>query len=424
MKTPTTPATPAIPLYFAPHQTVGDNVDTGLLNSAATRTVLQSQSHGRARWLFVVLTALFIVLILVSAGIGQMQIAPLEVISSVLRGIGIDTGIESEHTYYEAALWDVRFPRVALAVIVGAGLATGGVLMQGVFGNPLAEPGIVGVSAGAAAFASVVIALGLSVFGAWTLVCGAFIGGLLATTLVYLTARKNGRTEVVTLILTGVAVNAVAGALTAVMTFIGDTSAREEIVFWQLGSLNGTRWQDVSVAAPVMLIGIGLCLFYTRQLDLLALGERQARHLGVDVESLRRQIIILVAVITSAAVAFSGIIAFVGLVVPHIIRMIVGPGHRVLLPASIIGGAVLLLAADSAARTIIPYADLPIGILTALAGGPFFFYLIRRTRRGAGGGTNDPHCSRCPHPELPAQPSRPGAGCRQRVRDDRGAVPD
>ncbi|WP_136090102.1 FecCD family ABC transporter permease [Auritidibacter ignavus] len=385
MKTPATQTTPATPLYFAPHQTVGDNVDTGLLNSAATRTVLQSQSHGRARWLFVVLTALLIALILLSAGIGQMQIAPLEVISSVLRGIGIETGIESEHTYYEAALWDVRFPRVALAVIVGAGLATGGVLMQGVFGNPLAEPGIVGVSAGSAAFASVVIALGLSVFGAWTLVFGAFIGGLLATTLVYLTARKNGRTEVVTLILTGVAVNAVAGALTAVMTFIGDTSAREEIVFWQLGSLNGTRWQDVSVAAPVMLIGIGACLFYTRQLDLLALGERQARHLGVDVESLRRQIIILVAVITSAAVAFSGIIAFVGLVVPHIIRMIVGPGHRVLLPASIIGGAVLLLAADSAARTIIPYADLPIGILTALAGGPFFFYLIRRTRRGAGG---------------------------------------
>ncbi|MGO1959865.1 MAG: FecCD family ABC transporter permease [Yaniella sp.] len=320
-----------------------------------------------------------------AAGIGQMSITPMETLSAVLRRIGIDIGFQSEHPYAEAALWDVRFPRVMLAVLVGAALATSGVLMQGVFGNPLAEPGIVGVSSGAAAMAGVVIVFGLNVFGSWTLVVGAFLGGLLATWVVYITARKGGRTEVVTLILTGVAVNAVGGAIIALMTFLGDTSAREEIVFWQLGSLNATRWQDVAIAAPVIILGIILCFYYVRKLDLLTLGERQARHLGVDVERMRKQVIVLVAIITSAAVAFSGIIAFVGLVVPHIIRMIVGPGHKILLPASMLGGSVLLLAADSAARTIVPYADLPIGILTALVGGPFFFYLIRRTRRGAGG---------------------------------------
>ncbi|VEI13322.1 FecCD family ABC transporter permease [Trueperella bialowiezensis] len=375
----------AKPLVFAPERTSGKEANAQLLTNNAAQAVLKRQSTGRSRWLFIVLAIALVVMILVAAGVGQMSITPAEVVASILRKIGIETGVTAEHQYYEAALWDVRFPRIALAVLVGAGLATGGVLMQGVFGNPLAEPGIVGVSSGAAAMAAMVIALGLDVFGSWTLVVGAFIGGLIATLTVYLTARKNGRTEVVTLILTGVAVNAVAGAVTALMTFLGDTNAREEIVFWQMGSLNGTRWPEVYVAAPVMIVGIAASLFYMRKLDLLALGERQARHLGVDVERLRREVIVLVAVITSAAVAFSGIIAFVGLVVPHIVRMIVGPGHKVVLPASILGGAVLLLCADTAARTLIPYADMPIGILTALVGGPFFFYLIRRTRRGAGG---------------------------------------
>ncbi len=176
-----------------------------------------------------------------------------------------------------------------------------------------------------------------------------------------------------------------AGAIIAFMTFLGDTQAREEIVFWQLGSLNGTRWVQVGVAAPLILLGVIGAFLVARKLDLLALGEHSARHLGVDVERLRIGVIILVAIATSAAVAFTGVIGFVGLVVPHVIRMLVGPAHRLLVPASVLGGAVVLLAADLAARTIVPYADLPIGMLTALVGGPFFFWLLRRTRRGAGG---------------------------------------
>jgi len=257
--------------------------------------------------------------------------------------------------------------------------------MQGVFRNPLAEPGVVGVSAGAALAASLVIVLNLAFLGPLTSAVFAFAGGLGTTFLVYFAARSRGRTEVVTLVLTGIAVNAIAGAGIAFMTFASTTQQREQIVFWQLGSLNGSRWQDVAIVLPITLIGIVGALLLARRLDLLSLGERQARHLGIDIERTRVIAIVVVATLTAAAVALCGIIAFVGLVVPHLMRMALGPGHRALIPASALGGSVLLLAADLVARTAIPYADLPIGMLTALVGGPFFFWLLRRTRLSSGG---------------------------------------
>lgn len=352
---------------------------------AAARSVLAVHRRVRPAAAIGGLVLALLALLVLSAGSGQMNIPVPEVIGSVLHRLGIPLGPTPAAEHAESALYLIRFPRVVMTALVGAALAVGGVLMQGVFGNPLAEPGIVGVSSGAAAGACLVIVTGWAGLGSWSLVAAAFAGGLLATWLVYSTARQGGRTEVVTLILTGVAVNAVGGALIAFFTFIGDASAREEIVFWQLGSFNGTRWQHVAVVAPVALVGCLLASTLARRLDLLALGERPARHLGVDVERLRRQAIVIVALLTSAAVAFTGIIAFVGLVVPHLLRMLLGPGHRALLPASMVGGAVLLAAADLGARTLVRFADLPIGMLTALVGGPFFFWLIRRTRRGAGG---------------------------------------
>ena len=334
--------------------------------------------------LFVGLAVALVVLAVVSAGSGQLRIPPSEVLGSVLERLGIGSGGVT-HPNGDAALWSIRFPRVVMAVLVGAALASAGALMQGVFGNPLADPGVVGVSSGAALAACTVIVFGFSFLGSWTVAAFAFAGGLLTTLLVYFVSRSGGRTEVVTLVLTGVAVNAMCGAGIAFLTFLGDQQAREQIVFWQLGSLNGTRWQYVAVVAPLVVVGTAGVMVLARRLDLLSLGERSARHLGVDVERLRIVSVVLVALLTAAAVAFCGIIAFVGLVVPHLIRMIVGPGHRVLLPASALGGAVLLLAADLVARTAVAYADLPIGMLTALVGGPFFFWLIRRTRRSAGG---------------------------------------
>lgn len=350
-------------------------------------TVLSLSTGNRVRNTVVLigLGAAVLVAALISAGVGQMQVSVSEILASISHRIGLGWGELPTHPHAESALWAIRFPRVLMAIIVGGALAAAGVMMQGVFGNPLAEPSVVGVSSGAAAFACTSIALGLTFFGPWTTVVAAFVGGLVATGLVYVTARHGGRTEVVTLVLTGVAINAIAGAVIALMTFLGDTSAREEIIFWQLGSLNGTLWVNVGIAGPIALAGILLAFTMTRKLDLLALGERPARHLGVNVEALRKQVIVIVAFLTSAAVAFAGIIGFVGLVVPHILRMALGPGHRMLLPASVLGGSLLMLAADTAARTLVTNADLPIGMLTALVGGPFFFWLIRRTRRGAGG---------------------------------------
>lgn len=339
----------------------------------------------RAPLLFAVALVALVLGVLWAGASGQFAIAPQDVIGAIARRVTGAQPLDDATRLADATLWTVRFPRVVMALLVGSALAVGGALMQGVFGNPLAEPGIVGVSAGAAAAACIVIVLGLTVLGSWTLVAGAFLGGLVATAVVYATARQGGRTEVVTLVLTGIAVNAVAGAVMALMTFLGTNQTREEIVFWQLGSLNASRWAEVGVAAPVILVCLALTVVVARPLDLLSLGEKPARHLGVDVERLRVGVIVMVAILTSAAVAFTGIIAFVGLVVPHVIRMIAGPGHRILLPASALCGAVLLLYADTIARTAVPYADLPIGLLTSLIGGPFFFYLIRRMRRGAGG---------------------------------------
>ncbi|MBS44846.1 MAG: heme ABC transporter permease [Nocardioides sp.] len=341
--------------------------------------------HRRALLLLVGLGVALLVGVVAAAGSGQSPVPFPEVVGSLLHRVGIDLGPVPSTPSAEATLWSVRFPRVVMAVVVGAALAVAGAVMQGVFGNPLAEPSVVGVSAGAAVGAATAIVGGFTFAGSWSIAACAFVGGLVTTLAVYLLARADGRTEVVTLVLTGIAVNAVAGALLSLLMFLGDTQAREQIVFWQLGSLNNTLWRYVVVAAPLTAVGTALALASARRLDLLALGERPARHLGVPVERLRLQLVVVVALLTAAAVAFCGIVAFVGLVVPHLVRMVVGPAHRLVLPACVLAGSLCLLLADTAARTLVAYADLPLGMLTSLVGGPFFFWLLRRTRRTAGG---------------------------------------
>ncbi|TQM32829.1 FecCD family ABC transporter permease [Nocardia bhagyanarayanae] len=344
-----------------------------------------TRSVSRITIAFAVAIAALVVLALASAAIGQVPTSPAEVAGSVLHRIGLDLGPLPAHPSGDVTLWEVRFPRVVLAMLVGAALATAGALLQGVFANPLAEPGVIGVSAGAAVGAGTVIVVGGAFVAAWSVAAAAFVAGLFTTLLVYLLARSNGRTEVVTLVLTGVAINAFAGGLIAFLLFVASPAARDQIVFWQLGSLNGANWDSVAVVAPLAALGVFAAIVVAPRLDLLALGESAARHLGVDVERLRRNVIVIVAVLATAGVAFTGIILFVGLIVPHLVRMIVGPGHRVLIPLSAIVGAVVLLAADVAARSLVDNADLPLGMLTSLIGGPFFFWLLRRTRARAGG---------------------------------------
>lgn len=342
-------------------------------------------SRLRATALTLLLAGLLVGGIIASAVTGQLAVAPTEVLGSLLRAIGIDTAWAPTDPIVESTLWVVRFPRIVMGLMVGASLAVAGAVMQAIFGNPLAEPGVVGVSSGAALGASIAITIGASVLGGPGVAVFAFLGGLVATLLVYAVARAGGRTEVVTLLLTGIAINAFAQAGIAFVLFIADSASREQIVFWQLGSIAGSLWNQVLIVAVVALFGTLAALFLARRLDLLALGERNARQLGVNVERLRIVAIVLVALLTGAAVAFTGIIAFVGLVVPHIIRMIIGPAHRGLILASAVGGGALLVIADLMTRTLIAGAELPIGMLTSLVGGPFFFYLLWRQRRRSGG---------------------------------------
>ncbi|WP_075201053.1 FecCD family ABC transporter permease [Leucobacter celer] len=340
---------------------------------------------GKVTLLFIVLGLGLIFAALFSAALGQMQIPITEVVGSICRRVGLACGAEASHPNTDAALWEVRFPRVALAIFVGAALAAAGAIMQGVFGNPLADPGIIGVSSGAAVGASLMIITGLAAGSAFAIPIGAFITGIGTSLLIYSISRSRGRSEVITLILVGIAVNAFGGAALALMTFAATMNQREQIVFWQMGSLAGALWESVFTVVPLLVVGLAFACLIAGKLDLLSLGDDAARHLGLNIERLRIGAILIVALLTAAAVAFAGIIGFVGLVIPHLIRMLVGPGHRVLVPASALGGAVLLVAADTFARTAIPYAELPLGMLTALIGGPFFFFLIKRSRGRNGG---------------------------------------
>ncbi len=323
-----------------------------------------------------------VLVILVSSSLGQFSTTPGQVLDS-LRRVALG-GADPLADRVDATLWAIRFPRTVLAILVGACLAVAGTVLQGLFANPLAEPSIIGVSAGASVGASLAIVAGAAVTLPWTLPAAAFAGALLVTALVWSLSRTGGRAVVLALVLTGIAVNAVAGAATSFLVFLGDTSSREQIIFWQMGTLSNATWQSAGITAVVFLAGLVGCLAIRGKIDVLALGDRSASAMGVPVERLRLLAILLVCVLTGVAVAFAGVISFVGLIVPHTLRLVVGPSQRYLVPLSALGGAVLLGLADIAARTVIPFADLPVGVFTALVGGPLFLVLLRRTLRGSG----------------------------------------
>lgn len=330
------------------------------------------------------LSLVLVVACLAAISIGAFNVSPAEVLSAVGRRLGLVKGAAAD-PLADDVLWQIRFPRVVLAVVVGSALGCAGAAMQGSFSNPLAEPGVVGVSSGAVLGAVLYIVAGSSLVGSWGLAGAAFVGGLVTVLGVYCGARSGGRTEVVTLVLTGIAVNALTGAVIGLMTYLSDDSELRSITFWTLGSVAQATWAKVAVVAPIALLGLVIAWRLAPQLDLLSIGERQARHLGVDVERLRIGMLSVVAVLTAAAVAMSGSILFVGLVVPHLVRMVAGPAHRLLLPASALAGALVLVVADLVARTAVAPAELPLGVLTALVGSPFFLWQLRRTRNRQGG---------------------------------------
>lgn len=347
--------------------------------------------------LFLGLGALLIVAVLLGVGVGTFSISPghsvailldrahlLGPVQSVLGAIGIDWA--ANFTQQESAvLWAIRLPRVLQAAIVGGGLAIAGAALQGVFRNPLADPGVIGVSAGASLGAIGAIVFGAATFGRFTTPLLAFVAGVLTTMLVFSLSRHNGKTEVVTLILTGVAINAIAGALVGLIITVADDAELRSITFWSLGSMGGATWNSVLAMLPFALLGFIVLPRWGRALNLFVLGEHEARHLGVDTERIRVGTLLLAAALVGSSVAFTGTISFIGLVVPHAIRLAVGPDHRVLLPASALGGASLLMLTDLAARTVASPIEVPLGVVTALLGGPAFLLLLDRTRRQVGG---------------------------------------
>lgn len=283
----------------------------------------------------------------------------------------------------------VRLPRTVLGLLVGAGLGLSGAMMQGLFRNPLADPGIVGVSSGAglAAVAAIVPGPGLlsplqAALGLAFLPVMAFGGALANTLLLYRIATRGGRTSTLSLILSGIALGALAAAAMGVLIFMADDRQLRDITFWNLGSLGGATYLKALSIAPFILLALAAIPFLARGLDALVMGDAVAFHMGIPVQRLKRIAIVTVAAACGATVAVAGSIAFVGIVVPHLLRLAIGPSHRLLLPASALGGASLILFADSIARTVAAPAELPLGIVTALLGAPVFLLLLRRAGAG------------------------------------------
>jgi len=329
-----------------------------------------------------------LVLLLAAVALGSVTVGAAGIpLSRLLAVFGVGAGDPAIVARDELVLWSIRIPRIMLAATVGALLAAAGTAMQGLFRNPLADPALVGVSSGAALAAAITIvasdryAVGrLASLSFEILPLAAFCGGLITTMLLYRIATRYSRTSIAIFLLGGLAIAALANAGIGLLVFLSDDRQLRDITFWMLGSLGGATWSKVAAIAPFLAVAVMIAGFISRGLDLLALGEAEAFHSGIAVERLKRVSIVLIAAATGAAVSVSGVIGFVGIVVPHLLRLVIGPGHRLLLPASILLGASLMMAADSAARVLAAPAEIPIGIITAVIGAPFFLYLLLRQR--------------------------------------------
>ena len=351
--------------------------------------------HRRATLVLMSLLLLFGVVCLAAVGIGMVPIAPQQVVAILgRRSLELLTGTSavlpwSATAQQEAVLLTIRVPRVILGALTGAGLGLSGAAMQGLFRNPLADPGLIGVSSGAALAAVTVIVLGetwmpgvVAVLGIFTLPVAAFVGGLGTTWAVYSVSRVSGHTIVATMLLVGIAVNALAQSGVGMLSFIASDAQLRNIVFWSMGSLGGASWVKVwPVFLSTALTAVIMIRWLARPLNVLLLGESEADYLGVHIDGIKRYIIALVALTVGASVAATGPIGFVGLAVPHLLRLWIGPDHRYLLPGVILLGAILLLGADLIARMVLAPAELPIGMVTAAMGAPFFLFLLLRQRR-------------------------------------------
>ena len=328
------------------------------------------------------MVAVALVLVIAAVALGPYTIPLAHTLDILLAqvGIGETTAPQAE----QAIVSSIRLPRTALALLVGSALGVSGAVMQGLFRNPMADPGIIGVSAGGALGAIVAISTGAQAAFALALPAMSFAGAGGTMALVYAVASVGGRFSMSALLLSGVAVGAfIAAIISAIILFTSNLEAQRDMLFWLAGGLDATRWGDVHLSVPFIFLGLAVAVFLSRDLNLLMVSEDEARSLGVRVGLTRNTLLAAASLITGTAVAFSGTIAFVGLIVPHTLRLITGADNRVLVPLSAIGGAVFMLAADTLARMVISPAEVSVGIITALVGAPFFLTLLARNKARA-----------------------------------------
>ncbi len=338
------------------------------------------RNAARSRLLIAVLAPFILLSITLAVIIGPVEIAPLTVWEIVFGKV---TGGEGDWSKAQANIvWLIRFPRVLLAGVVGAGLAVIGVVMQAVTRNPLADPFLLGISSGAALGAVSVLLIGVFAgLGIYALSVGAFLGALLAFVLVFSLAIQQGRLLPTRMILAGVAVSFMFSAVTSFITLSDDSSgAARRVLFWMLGGLSGTQWEDLTLPALALVLGIVYLTGQSRALNALIIGDETATTLGIEVHRLRRRLLVVTSLLTGLIIAVSGAIGFVGLMMPHIVRLIVGADHRRVLPVSLLAGAVYLIWVDVIARTLFAPEEIPVGIITSLCGAPFFLWLMRRNK--------------------------------------------
>lgn len=315
-------------------------------------------------------------------GMGAVSISPLQIIAIMGSKMGMNTNVEYTDVQ-ESVLLAIRLPRILLAVLIGSSLAISGAAMQGLFRNPLADPSLIGISSGASFAAVAAIVLGINSITAITgIVCTyalsfvTFLGALVTAIVVYRLSQSGGKTIIATMLLAGIAINSLAGAGTGLFTYAANDTQLRSITFWMLGSLGGASWSSVLGVLPFTLLPVFILPTFAKALNAFSLGEANAAHLGTNTEFVKKIVVLLAALCVGASVAVAGVIGFVGLVVPHIIRLTVGPDNRYLLLLTPILGALLLVSADLAARTLFIPSELPIGIITSLIGAPFFLYMV------------------------------------------------
>lgn len=323
------------------------------------------------------LVAVLAVALLAGMAFGAVAIAPADVAGAIGRGITGRAGGAGD-----AVVWDLRLPRVLLAALVGASLASAGVLYQALFRNALADPYILGVSSGAGLGATIaLVAVGASGAAVFGVPAGAFAGALATIVLVVRLASRSGRLEPTSLLLAGVAVSYTLAAVTSFIMVV-DRESMQAVVFWMMGGLEGASWGHVGMLAVMLAVGLAVPLARPRELDLMLLGDERAGQLGVDVERFKRFALASASLVVAGAVSVSGLIGFIGLMTPHMVRLVLGPDHRVLLPASALAGAIVMVLSDLVARVVLAPVEIPVGIVTALAGGPFFVWLLIKKERG------------------------------------------